>query len=124
MPRKKLKSPFEILTETIGEAMLEKQAKQPVILHFNKTLSSICDAFILCHGHSRTQVEAIADNVVAAVKKNTGLNPWHKEGYENAEWILIDYSDVVVHIFQEDRRTFYNLEQLWADAEIRKISEK
>jgi len=124
MPRKKQKSPFEILTTSIQEAMLEKQARQPVMLDFSKLTGTICDAFLICHGNSRTQVEAIAENVIAEVKKNTGLNPWHKEGYENAEWILIDYSDVVVHIFQEERRKFYNLEQLWADAEITKISEK
>ena len=58
------------------------------------------------------------------MKKKTGLNPWHKEGFENAEWILIDYSDVIVHIFQDKKRTFYNLEQLWADAEISNITEK
>lgn len=124
MPRKKQKSSFDILTDTIGIAMLEKQAQQPVLLNFTKIGGTVCDAFMVCHGKSRTQVEAIAENVIAEVKKNTGLNPWQKEGYENAEWILIDYSDVVVHIFQEERRKFYNIEQLWADAEITKISEK
>jgi len=124
MPRKKLKSPFEILTASVQEAMLEKLARQPVMLGFSKMGGSVCDAFLICHGNSRTQVEAIAENVIEKVKKNTGLNPWHKEGTENAEWILIDYSDVVVHIFQEERRKFYNLEQLWGDAEITKISEK
>ncbi len=124
MPRKKQKSPFEILTDTIGEAMLEKQARQPVLLDFSKIGGTVSDAFVVCHGNSRIQVEAIAENVIMEVKKITGFNPWHKEGYENAEWILIDYSDAVVHIFQEERRKFYNLEQLWADAEITKISEK
>ncbi len=55
------------------------------------------------------------------VKINTGQNPWHQEGFENAEWILIDYGDVVVHIFQEEQRKFFNLEQLWADAEVTKV---
>jgi len=107
-----------MLTEAITGAMVEKKAIQPVVLNFAKLNSSVCDAFVICHGSSRTQVEAIAGNVIGEVKKQTGLNPWHREGFENAEWILIDYGDVVVHIFQEERRRFYNLEQLWGDAEI------
>jgi ribosome-associated protein len=124
MPRPKKKSPEEILKEAIVEAMLDKKAKDPVIMDFAKINSSVCDAFIICHGTSRTQVEAIADAVTANVKSKTGLNPWHKEGQENAEWILIDYSDIVVHIFQDSKRTFYNLEQLWADAEITEVKTK
>lgn len=124
MPRQKKKSPKEILTEAIIEAMLDKKAKNPVIMDFTKLNSSVCDAFIICHGNSRTQVEAIADEVMYAVKTKTGLNPWHKEGFENAEWILIDYNDIVVHIFQDSRRTFYNLEQLWGDTEISQVSIK
>ena len=124
MPRQRKKSPKEILTEAIVDAMLEKKAKNPVIMDFTKLNSSICDAFILCHGNSRTQVEAIADSIIYGVKTKTGLNPWHKEGLENSEWILIDYSDIVVHIFQDSKRIFYNLEQLWADAEISEVNTK
>jgi|ERR1035438_3614650 ribosome-associated protein len=124
MPRQKKKSPKDILKEAIVEAMLDKKAKNPVIMDFTKINSSVCDAFIICHGTSRTQVEAIADSVVYNVKMKTGLNPWHKEGLENAEWILIDYSDIVVHIFQDSKRSFYNLEQLWADTEISEVSTK
>jgi ribosome-associated protein len=125
-PRKKKseKSEKEIMTEVIIEAMLDKKAKDPVIMDFSKLNSSVCDSFIICHGTSRTQVEAIAEGVIADTKKKTGVNPWHKEGSENAEWILIDYSDIIVHIFQDSKRSFYNLEQLWADAEISRISEK
>ncbi|MEI6454672.1 MAG: ribosome silencing factor [bacterium] len=122
MPRKPKKGPREILIETVSHAMADKKGKQGVILDFTKLPGTISDAFVICHGTSRTQVEALADHVIGEVKKNTGLNPWHKEGFENAEWILIDYSDVVVHIFQEERRKFYNLEQLWADAEITKMN--
>ena len=122
MPRKKKKSPKEILTEAITDAMLDKKAGNPVVMDFSKLNSSVCDAFIVCHGNSRTQVEAIADGVISNVKIKTGLNPWHKEGLENAEWILIDYSDIVVHVFQDSKRNFYNLEQLWADAEISEVS--
>jgi ribosome-associated protein len=121
MPRKKKKSNTEILSEEIVAAMLDKKGKAPVIIDFSKIQNYISDFFIICHGTSRTQTEAIADNVIMSVKKKTGQVPWHREGFENAEWILIDYSDIIVHIFQEPYRKFYNLEQLWADAEITRI---
>ena len=121
MPRKKAKDTVEVLSEAVTEALLDKKAVEPVILDFRTMDSALCDSFIICHGTSRTQVEALADGVIRDVKKKTGLNPYHREGFENAEWILIDYGDIIVHIFQESKREFYNLEQLWADAEIVKI---
>ena len=123
MPRKKRKDEQELLVEAISEALLEKKAKDPLILDFKGTGHSVCDAFVIAHGNSRTQSEALADEVVKRVKKQTGLNPWHKEGVENAEWILIDYIDIVVHIFQEAQRKFFNLETLWADARVVKIED-
>jgi ribosome-associated protein len=123
MPRKKTKNPVDLLSEAISEALLDKKAKDPVILDFKKLGSSLCDSFIICHGTSRTQVEALADGVIRDVKKKIGLNPYHREGFENAEWILLDYGDIIVHIFQGNKREFYNLEQLWADAEIVKIEQ-
>jgi ribosome-associated protein len=121
MPRKKKKNNTEILSDEIVTAMLEKKAVAPVIIDFTKIQNTISDFFIICHGTSRTHVEAIADGIIMDVKKKTGQIPWHREGFENAEWILIDYSDIIVHIFQEIRRSFYNLEQLWADADLRRI---
>jgi ribosome-associated protein len=121
MPRKKIKDPVGLLSEAIVESLLDKKAFEPVILDFTKINSSLCDSFIICHGTSRTQTEALADSVIMGVKKKTGINPYHREGFENAEWILIDYADIIVHIFQESKRRFYNLEQLWGDAEIMKI---
>ncbi len=123
MPKKKKKSPADDLAQIIKEALLDKKAIRPVLLDFRNINSSICDAFIICHGSSRTQVEAIAGHVLEEVKKKTGLLPFHKEGFENAEWILIDFADIVVHIFQDSRRSFYNLEQLWADAGLTELDE-
>ncbi|HNY02874.1 MAG TPA: ribosome silencing factor [Bacteroidales bacterium] len=120
MPRKKKQEPAPSLTGIILDAMIEKIARDPVVIDFTGINGSLCDSFVICHGTSRTQVEAIARHVWQEVKKKTGLNPSHMEGEENAEWILIDYFDVVVHIFQEERRRFYNLEQLWADARLLK----
>lgn len=112
------------MLEAISEALLEKKARNPLILDFRGTGHSVCDAFVIAHGNSRTQTEALADEVVSRVKKQTGLNPWHKEGFGNAEWILIDYVDIVVHLFQESQRKFFNLEQLWADAKVTGIEEQ
>ena len=75
--------------------------------------------FIICHGNTKIQVEAIAEAIEENVRQKIADKPWHKEGLENAEWILLDYVDVVVHIFQESTRSFYNLEKLWADAVIK-----
>ncbi len=124
MPRKKKQTEEEIMISAIVDAMVDKKAKEPVVMNLKNLNSSVCDTFVICHGASHTQVDAIAEEVIGAVKKKTGRNPSHKEGFENAEWILIDYFDVVVHIFQDTKRSFYNIEQLWADAEITKIKVK
>lgn len=123
MPRKKAdpKPNSASLIQAILKGMLDKKAKDPVVLDFSKLKHAVCDAFVVCHGTSRNQIEAIAEAVIMEVKKESGDSPWHREGFENAEWILIDYFSVVVHIFQDTRRTFYNLEQLWGDAKVTKI---
>jgi ribosome-associated protein len=121
MPRKKKQEPRELFFETVAGALADKKARNALILDFKGMNNTVCDAFIICHGTSRTQVEAIAGHVTESVKKATGLNPSHTEGFENSEWILIDYFDVIIHIFQEERRKFYNIEQLWADAVLTRI---
>lgn len=80
-----------------------------------------CGYFIICQGNSNTQVSSIANSVEETVKEDVGKNAWHTEGYKNAIWVLIDYGEVVVHVFQKDSRSFYNLEGLWADAKITKV---
>jgi ribosome-associated protein len=76
----------------------------------------VTNYFVICHAPSKTQVDAIYDNVIKVVREQCETKPFNKEGVENAEWILIDYFDVVVHIFLEDIRSFYHLEDLWADS--------
>jgi ribosome-associated protein len=117
MARKKKSEAPDMLADIVVQGMLERKALDIVKLNLAKVPNSITDYFVICHGNSRSQVEAIADSVQAEVKKAVGLNPWHKEGQENAEWILLDYFDVVVHIFQPEARGFYKLEKLWNDAE-------
>ena len=75
------------------------------------------DYFVICHAQSKTQVSAIAAKILDDLRANHQVTPYHYEGFENAEWILIDYIDVVVHVFLEPKREFYKLEALWADAE-------
>ncbi len=75
-----------------------------------------CACFIICHGTSNTQAEGIARSVEETVREMTGAKTWHKDGYRNAIWILLDYGEVMVHVFREDTRNFYDLEGLWADA--------
>lgn len=109
----------EKLTRSIIHGIQEKKGKGIISLNMTNLDNSVSNYFVICHGNTKIQVEAIAGAVEEIVKKKLGDKPWHKEGFENAEWILLDYVDVVVHIFQESTRTFYNLEKLWADAEIK-----
>lgn len=79
---------------------------------------AITDYFVICHAESNRQVEAIAKSIDGIVKKETGEDAWHTEGRENAEWILLDYINVVAHVFEASKRDFFGLEELWGDAEI------
>jgi len=105
------------LEETVVDAILDKKGEKVVSLDLRKIGDAVADIFIICHATSRTQVKAIADNIDRKVKENLGENPWHSEGFVNFEWVLLDYIDVVVHIFVKERREFYQLEELWQDAE-------
>ncbi len=105
------------LPSLVIKGMQEKKGRQIVSLDLRKIENAVAEYFIICHGPSRPHVEALAESVLETVAKESGDKPWHKEGMENAEWILIDYVNVVVHIFQEDVRSFFQLEKLWDDAE-------
>lgn len=111
------------LIKYIVQGIQEVKGHDIVDIDLREIKNPICDNFIICHGTSKRQVDAIAESVEKSVKENTSINPWHKEGTQNAEWILLDYIDVVVHIFNEQNRKFYNLEGLWADAEITQIDQ-
>lgn len=113
-----------LLSEVVIKGIQEKKGHQITCLNLTNIPNSVCDFFIVCHGDSNTQVDAIADSVVHEVKQALGETPWQKEGYTNSEWILIDYTDVVVHVFHKAKRDFYRLEELWADAEITAIEDQ
>jgi ribosome-associated protein len=106
------------LVDAIIDGMQEKKAKNITIINLTEIENCVADFFVICDADSKVHVEAIADSVDEVVEKTTGERPFHAEGYENAEWILMDYINVVVHVFQKEIRDYYNLEALWADAEI------
>ncbi|MCF8359285.1 MAG: ribosome silencing factor [Prolixibacteraceae bacterium] len=106
------------LINAIIDGVRRKKGEGIIDLNLEATGNTECDHFIICHGNSNTQVEAIARSVEETVKETTGESTWHTDGYRNAQWILLDYSDVMVHVFQKDFRAHYDLESLWADAEI------
>lgn len=116
MIKNKTKESASSLNESVIKGILEKKGLDIISLHVAKIHSTVCDYFIICHGTSRTHTNAIAESIETTVKKDTGVFPVRKEGFANAEWILLDYLDVVVHVFQEPVRQFFQLEQLWADA--------
>lgn len=111
----------EKLAETVIFGILEKKGMEITKIDFSEMSNSISKYFIICHGSSTSQVDAIADSVAEQAFKQLGEKPVHTEGRENKEWILIDFVDVVVHVFQEPTRRFYNIEGLWADAKIETI---
>lgn len=95
----------------------DKKAKQIVMLDIS-SISPITDYFVVCHGSSSVQVKAIVDQITARVQEEQGGHPHHVEGYTNGRWVLLDYGDVVIHVFHEQERNFYNLERLWGDAKL------
>jgi len=97
--------------------MQEKKGYDIVRMDLRKIPNAITDFFLICSGSSDTQIDAISNSVDFEVSKGANENPWHKEGIQNREWILLDYVDVVVHIFRKDRREFYDIESLWGDCD-------
>ena len=94
------------------------------ILDLREIDNSACDYFVICNGNSNTQVNAIMSSVQKTVSKSIKDKPWHVEGSDNSEWILMDYVNVVVHVFQKHIREYYNIESLWGDAKITLIENK
>jgi ribosome-associated protein len=106
----------KVLCDCIVEGMQENKAKDIVVLDLREVKNSVTDFFVICSGESTTQVDGINSSVMRHTRKELQERPWHQEGKENSEWILLDYVNVVAHIFHKDSRGFYDLEDLWADA--------
>ncbi|MEN8156682.1 MAG: ribosome silencing factor [Bacteroidota bacterium] len=105
----------------IVDAIREKKGHRIVTIDLSEVDHSICDTFIICHGESSTQIGAITDSIEKRLKEETGIRAHHVEGRQNSQWVLLDYFDVLVHIFLEETRSFYKLEELWADGKVKEI---
>ncbi|RYE30415.1 MAG: ribosome silencing factor [Sphingobacteriaceae bacterium] len=108
-----------LISEIAINGIQEKKGNDIVRLDLRNIRSSVSDYFVICHAESTTQVRAIAGSVEEEIYKALNQDPWRKEGYEHGEWVLLDYIDVVVHIFKTDKREFYGIEELWGDAEFK-----
>jgi ribosome-associated protein len=116
--KKVINSPAYI-SELVIHGMQEKKGNEIVRLDLRNIHSSVADYFVICHAESSTQVKAIAASIEEEVDKGLNQSPWRVEGLSHGEWIILDYIDVVVHIFKTEKRQFYGIEELWGDAEMK-----
>lgn len=115
---------FSPLVNTIIEAMEDVKAQNVTVLDLREIENSVCEYFIISEGTSNTQVNAISDMVEKKVREGLNEKPWHIEGREHSEWVLMDYVNTVAHVFQSEIRKFYDLESLWGDAKITVLENK
>lgn len=118
--QKKQAETDQLITQVI-KGIEDVKGQDIEILDLRDIENTVCDYFIICNGTSNTQVNAIVNSIQKSVSKALKEKPWHVEGSDNAEWILMDYVDVVVHVFQKHIREFYDIEGLWGDAKSVKI---
>ena len=120
---KKKSDGTDVLLEGVIKGIFEKKGLNVLKIDLRKLDTRIADYFVICHAPSGTQVSAICDSVDDTVRKETGEKPLHVEGLDNCFWVLLDYGNIIVHIFLEEYRKFYSLESLWADAAIEAIED-
>ncbi len=123
MTKNKTTSSDELLTLII-KGIEDVKGNDVSILDLRGIENTVCDYFVICTGGSNTQVNAISGSVQKVVSKEVHEKPWHVEGEENGEWVLMDYVSIVVHIFQKHIREYYDIESLWGDAKITQIANK
>ena len=123
MGKKTVGRKSDVLVKKIIESIKQHKGKEVVSLDLRKIETAVCDFFIICHGTSNTHIASITENLRKDISKQMREKPWHTEGETNKEWILMDYFNVVVHIFNKEKRHFYKLENLWADANIKYIEQ-
>ena len=111
------------LVQKIVEGIQEKKGKNIVVADLTAIHDTICKYFVICQGNSPSQVSSIVDEVWDYVREHEGSKPSAIDGQTNAQWVAMDYSDVIVHVFLPEAREFYNLENLWADAKLEKIAD-
>ena len=111
----------QLLIDKIVDAIQDTKGEDIMVFDLSKIENSVAETFIICSSNSNTQVSAIAGNIEKKVRNDLQDRPWHVEGTENAMWVLLDYVSVVVHVFQRSIREYYEIEELWGDAQITKI---
>ena len=114
----------DVLLTNIIQGIEEVKGNDIDILDLRDIDTAVCDYFVICSGTSNTQVNAIVNSVQKIVSKEIKDKPWHVEGTDNAEWVLMDYVSIVVHVFQKEIREYYNIEGLWGDAKITSLENK
>lgn len=119
---KKTGSTDQLLSAILHE-LSEIKARDIVLMDLRRIESAVCSYFVVCTGNSSTHVSSIVGVVERQVSRTVGERPWHVEGTDNSQWVLMDYADIVVHVFQENTRRFYDLESLWGDARITRIEQ-
>lgn len=113
----------DLLLESIVKGIFEKKGQDVLKIDLRKLENRITDYFVICHGASTTQVDSLCDSVEDTVRIDSGEKPLHVEGLDNCFWVLLDYGNVIVHIFLDEYRQFYSLESLWADASVEAIKD-
>jgi len=121
---KKKSDGADVLLESILKGVFEKKGQNVLKIDLRKLENRITDYFVICQAPSGTQVSSICDSVEDTVRIDAGEKPFHIEGLDNCFWVLLDYGNVIVHVFLEEYRKFYSLESLWADASIEAIEDK
>jgi ribosome-associated protein len=121
---KKKSDGADVLLESILKGVFEKKGQNVLKIDLRKLENRITDYFVICQAPSGTQVSSICDSVEDTVRIDAGEKPFHVEGLDNCFWVLLDYGNVIVHVFLEEYRKFYSLESLWADASIEAIEDK
>ena len=111
------------LVKNIVEGIQDKKGKEIVIADLTNIHDTVCKYFVVCHGTSPSQVEAIAGSVYDYVREHTGEKPAGVDGLHNRQWVVIDYADVMVHVFLPEERDFYDIEHLWEDANLERIAD-
>ena len=113
-----------ILLENIINAIQEVKGKEIISLNLRKIESAICKYFVICTGTSSTHVNSIESNIKKTISRDLGEKPFHIEGNNIAEWVLMDYSDIIVHVFQKKTREYYNIEDFWGDAKFKNYKQE
>jgi ribosome-associated protein len=121
---KKKSDGAEVLLNSVIKGIFEKKGQNVLKIDLRKLENRITDYFVICHASSGTQVSSICDSVDETVRKEAGEKPLHVEGLDNCFWVLLDYGNVIVHVFLEEYRNFYSLESLWADAKVEVMKDK